>query len=101
MSVIAKLKRTGYNGRWQQLGLIIKMDNGRTTVSCIEINNSNINEDIGLSNLLDRFESHFHSENLRSRIIQGFNELSEMDVGGNSYGCMTILVVQEELGPHF
>ena len=53
MSVIAKLKRSSCNGRWPLLSLNIKMDDGRTQMSNIKMNNSNSNENIEVSNLLN------------------------------------------------
>ena len=65
------------------------------------VNEPDTNEDEGLSDLLDDFVRKFNSEHLRSRILEGFQQLRESDFSGNSLESTEISVVPDKpLEPH-
>ena len=93
MSEIVVLERISTNGRWSSLYLNLPMDGVG-----VKINNiPDANEDTALSKLLDDFENKFKFVNLRSKILQGFLQLRENDLSGDSHETMEIDVVTENL----
>ena len=91
-----KITRSSINGHFNWIRIEFYEEEGRLKLSCET--ESSRNEDVVVRELVDRFVEHFYEgyetaicvEQFRLRIVEGFCQLRDNDLNGNSEESMEI-----------
>ena len=89
------ISRCSTNGRWDVLEISV-ITNGRFK-HFQTINETDINEDEALSNLMDNLMKKINSEHLKSKILEGFHQLQAIGLSGNSFKFIDIPIVDSHI----